>query len=582
MILSALYDRYLRKAAAGDVPEFGFNRERVSAALLLRPGRPPRLLDLREGVKTAPRAMPVPHPGGSRTSGVRAYFLWDKTAYLLGADATAKSDLVARQHAESRRLHQELLAGCDDDGARAVLAFFDMWRPSNVADLGESWPGMSGANLVFQVDGDHGRYIHERPLLRQRWLAHLGAREGAAEAFCLVSGETGPVEKVHLPLKGVDGAQTSGAALVSFNSGAWCSYGRGTDDQSLNAPVSQAVAFGYATALNDLLRRDSGQRLRIADTTIVLWAERPDTSESLMASLFAPPVGRMTADEEPGKADDPSSARRVMRVLERLRDGCPSRDLMQGLDPSVRYFILALAAPGRSRLAVRLWEVCRLGDLLENVGRHYEDLRIEKQWPHDPDFPPLWLLVRECAVGREARNDPPSLGAALTRAALLGGSYPDALPALVVGRIRADHEINTLRAAMLKAWLRRNRRTEVDVSLNEDEPNTAYRLGRLFAALERAQQLALPNVNTGIRERCYGAASAAPRAMFPQLLRMAQHHLAKAEHSGWLDKVIGRVVDDLNTEFPSHLTLEDQGRFALGYYHQRNAFWKKKPEAQVP
>ena len=107
--------------------------------------------------------------------------------------------------------------------------------------------------------------------------------------------------------------------------------------------------------------------------------------------------------------------------------------------------------------------------------------------------------------------------------------------------------------------------------------NTAYRLGRLFASLEKAQEEANARINATIRDRYYGAASSTPVAVFPTLLRLKNHHVAKLENKGRatnFEKLFGEIIDGIKS-FPAHLSLADQGRFALGYYHQRQAFFTK-------
>ena len=250
------------------------------------------------------------------------------------------------------------------------------------------------------------------------------------------------------------------------------------------------------------------------------------------------------------------------------------------LDPDVRFFVLGLS-PNNARLAVRFWNVSTLGQLVERVGRHFRDMDIERQFDADPDYPALSRLVLEMVpvnkrgsgVERDRRKIPPLLAGAMARSILTGSPYPRALFTGILGRIRADRIVNYLRAALLKACLVRNHAKEVPMSLDCERKDPAYRLGRLFALLEKAQKDAT-NPTATIRDRYFGAASATPAAVFPQLLRLGQHHISKAEYGGYTDKLIAEVVDDID-ELPKHLPLEDQGLFTLGYYHQRNALFRK-------
>jgi len=592
-MLAALVQYYRRRAAepGSDVPLYGYSTEKIAIELVLAAdGSLVEAFDIRSDGKKRrdPRLLAVPRIGGPRTSGVRAYFLWDKTSYLLGADPKRRPDQVADHFQASRDLHHRLLDGVDDAGAGALLAFLDHWNPAEAPDRIPSWEELAGQNLVFSLDGEPG-YLHLRPALAKIWAGEVARSQGDAPVGqCLITGETGPIQAIHPILKGVAGAQTSGAAIVSLNQESFRSYG---GDQAISSPVGTFAAFAYTTALNELLRPGSDQRLILGDATTVFWAEKKCATEGLFAHLANPPLEGQKDDQ---RVLDPATTDRVRIALDHLRDGRPPHDALTDYDPDTRFFVLGLAAPALSRLAVRFWLDTTLGQILERIGSHYRALRIEKQHPgktlpSEPDFPPLWLLLRQTALGGEGKNISPALNAALQRAVLTGGPYPDALLAAVLERMRAGHgdsePVSYLRMALVKACLVRGH-PDAEVlekslmTLNPDDPDPAYRLGRLFAALERAQQLALGhNINATIKDRYFGTASAAPRSVFPNLIRLAQHHLSKADNSGWLDKQIGDIADGIAT-FPAHLTLEDQGRFALGYYHQRNALWRKKTDDQ--
>ena len=115
------------------------------------------------------------------------------------------------------------------------------------------------------------------------------------------------------------------------------------------------------------------------------------------------------------------------------------------------------------------------------------------------------------------------------------------------------------------------------MALDVTNTNPGYRLGRLFAVLEKIQEEASPGINATIRDRFYGSASGTPVAAFPHLMKLKNHHLAKLENRGRavnLEKIVGEIMDGLD-DFPTHLSLQDQGRFAVGYYHQRQDFFKK-------
>jgi CRISPR-associated protein Csd1 len=252
----------------------------------------------------------------------------------------------------------------------------------------------------------------------------------------------------------------------------------------------------------------------------------------------------------------------------------------------VKFYILGLA-PNASRLSVRFRHVLEYGKLIDKISQHYIDMLIVKSYPSDPDFISIRMILKEIAPLGDAKRISPLLGGVVMRAILTGRPYPQGLLQSVLLRIRADQTVNYLRAAVIKACLVRNRRyqineREVDITMALDEQNTnvAYRLGRLFAVLEKAQQDANPGLNATIKDRYFGAASATPRSVFPILLRLTQHHIAKAEYGRNMDKRIEEVMSGIDN-FPPHLNLEKQGLFVLGYYHQRKALYTKNESKEV-
>ncbi len=587
MILSALANLYTRlcRDDPDSMPRPGWNRRNVSFALELRPdGGVERLVDLRDtsGKKSSPISILVPDHGEVRTSAAKTqpYFLCDGTAFLLGASA-GMGDKVLEYFVNARALHERLLANCGDPFARAILGHFATWDPAGAPALaardGLDWEKeVSGQNLVFALAGHPGR-AHERPALAEIWTKTFSARSPAPSGQCLVTGETRPVARLHPGIK-LPGTVGNGAPVVSFNADAFTSYGL---DQGLNAPVAEEVVFAYTAALNTLVARDSRRRLQLGDTTIVFWADAPVSALSEEEAMLADLLGITPEAEAPGV--DEAVTQRARHVLSSLIKGAPARDALAGLNPDMRFYVLGIAAPGGSRVSLRFWEVCGFGELAQRVAKHHEALSIEKRHPKDKDFPTLRDCLRAAVPLAKDDNIPGPLAAALAQAVFRGGDYPPALLALVLARMGTEHgpyeSVSTLRAGLVKACLTRPAKDwKPAMSLDPDDTDTAYRLGRLFAALERAQQLALGmNINASIKDRYFAAASSGPRSVFPNLIRLAQHHLSKAEKSGWLDRLIGDIVDAVKT-FPATLTLDEQGRFALGYYHQRNALWAKKPE----
>lgn len=568
MILQALCDYYRRMADAGDpdLPLYGYSTQKISFALVLSPdGRLVGVEDLREVTdkrKKVARLVNVPSYPGQRTVGVVPNFTWDNTGYVLGLDEKGKPERTRRQFEAFVSLHRELADVMPDPALAAVNTFLAGWLPECAPSL-EYWSEMVGTNVVFRLDGER-EFVSQKAVVREIWLARLSRESDSLAGRCLVTGADRPIARLHPPIKGVKDAQTTGASLISFNLAAFESYGK---DQNFNAPVSDASAFAYVAALNHLLRFTGGRRVQIADATTVFWAERDTPVEDFLGFLIS------------SAGEDTATAADLRIFLESVRDGKKPPNVG---DDGVRFFILGLS-PNIKRLFARFWYAGTVGELSVRVGQHIRDFAMIRQFDKDPEFPSIWRILVETVRRGTKEGINPTLSGAMLRAILQGTAYPRTLLSSMIGRLRAGDDVSFIKAAAIKACLVRDRRLrsagrEVPVSLDPNHPSVAYRLGRLFAALEKAQKEAVPGANATIRDRYYGAASATPRTVFPMLLRLAQHHIQKADKI-WHDKLIGEIMDGLS-DFPAHLTLDDQGMFAIGYYHQRQDFYKKRPETK--
>ena len=572
-VLQALDTYYDRMAARGEADQFGFSREKIAFAVVLsEDGEVVDRMDLRDhsGKRPQPSLQSVP-AAVKRTVGIQPNLFWDKTAYALGRTA-GEGRRTASEHEAFRKTHLDLLAGSADAGMVALRRFLEAWSPKQF-DQSPFTPEMLDSNIVFRLDGEQ-KFLHERAAAQ----ALLGARSGgnAAISFCLVTGARLPTSRLHPTIKGVEDAQSSGASLVSFNRDAFTSYGKQQGD---NAPTSELAAFRYGTALNRLLDRGSRNRLPrpIGDTTIVFWADASGVGEEAAARLaedaFAAGLGLGRED-----GDDAEEAAKLHLVLENLAKGRPARNADVEVTPGTRFHILGLS-PNAARLSVRFWLSDNLGAFARRFSDHFDDLQINPApWRTPPAI--QRLLVKTVALQEKFENIPPLLAGELTRAVLGGWRYPRTLITAAITRLRAGDDPNSgWHAAAIRACLARDHRLgfereDVPVALDKDNPNQAYQLGRLFAVLEIAQRMALGKVNASIRDRYYGAASATPASVFPLLLRGAQNHLGKLRKDfkgGWLEREIEAITDHLPPELPRSLRLEAQGRFAIGYYHQRRA-----------
>lgn len=596
MIINALYHCYetLLNDADSGVSRPGYSKAKVGYCLILsQEGQLVDIVDLRvEGRnRQVPRQIEVPEQT-KRTSGVCANFLCDNCSYVLGLSQKNKKDKKERIRDcfnTFRQLQESILHDCDDAGAKALLMFLSQWDIGSATShpiIAKYLDGLiEGTNLVFKLEGSDG-YIHERQAVRDAWDRYRSMQASDIQMQCLVTGRVTRIARLHPSIKGVAGAQTMGASLVSFNLDGFTSYGK---TQNFNAPTGEDVAFGYTTALNYLLNSEK-HRVRIGDTTTVFWAERSTNGreEDLLRALFFPVPegsGSEAQETEVFRRVDPQTIKLLYDVFRLVRVGKPVKEALAGVNTTTNFYVLGLA-PNASRLAVRFWHVDRFGSFVEQIAQHYRDLAVVKRFEGEPDMISVGMLLKETAPLKDTKRISPLLGGLLMRSILVGAPYPMPLYAAMLSRIRSDREVNYVRAAILKACLTRKWRfhsigkeEELTVALNEQNPNSGYLLGRLFALLEKAQEDANPGINTTIRDKYFGAASASPGSVFPVLLRLAQHHIAKAEYGRYTDKRIEGVISSIE-RFPAYLSLEDQGQFVLGYYQQRQALYVKSEKKE--
>ncbi len=587
MILQALHHYYQRKCRDPNpsqrLPGFGLEEKEIPFLLDIdADGRLLSISDTRElqGKKWVGRSFLVPI-GVKRASNIAANLLWDNAEYVLGLpDAKKLEDSRAKgKEAEYRNRLLEMRAAFRarimqlpealqaQAGIRAVLAFLERLELATLAHL-PALAEIEASNpiLSFRLQGQP-ELVCQHPAIAAA--AAPAVTEGTtAQAMCLITGEQAPVERLHTAIKGVWGAQTSGANIVSFNARAFESYGK-TDRQGENAPVSPAAAFAYTTALNHLLRKDSPQRIQVGDASTVFWADEASPFETAFADLFG---------EAPKDAPDQGT-----QAVQALFSAMHSGQFAQP-EGGTRFHVLGLA-PNAARISVRFYHCLPLRDMALRITQHFRDLELVRG-PHDAPYPSLFRLLTAVSLQGKADNIPPNLGGVVVDAILAGPNAP--YPALwlnaAVGRCRAERNVNYLRAAAIKACINRHIRfrqsTEKEFlpMLDPDNQHTAYRLGRLFAVLEKAQEEASPGLNATIRDRYYGAASSTPVTVFTTLLRLKNAHLKKLPpvRAQWFEKLLGEVLAPVQ-DFPRQLPLPDQGRFALGYYHQRHDFFTRKP-----
>lgn len=581
MILEKLVEYYERKAAEPDTalaPE-GFEPKEIPFLVVLdAAGNFTQLRDTRtgDGKKRKGRVFTVPQDVGRSGLLITANLLWDTAEYALGI-TSRDNPRLEQQHADFVRRLDELPDILEIRAIKTFLAIRPAARFKEVPD----WREIFETNPYVSFAILDGRGLPQ-PVFEisevQAALSEPDPKDDVIQGLCLVTGETGEISRLHPAIKGVWGAQTSGAKIVSFNKSAFASFGK---QQGENAPVGKKAAFAYTTALNHLLGKNSQQHFYLGKTSIVFWADKPCTLEDDFNCFF----------NEPEK-DDPDRIKAIERLYQSVRHKGLSVD-----EGNARFFVLGLA-PSDARIAIRFWQHGTVREISERIVQHFDDLEIAHA-PNLPDYLPLWRLLRSIAVRQELKNIPPNLEGDAVRSILCGLPYPATLFAASIRRIRAEQQVTYERAAIIKAYLNRNTRLknknhsenkeEMKVALDTSNTNPGYLLGRLFAILERVQETANPGINATIRDRFYGAASSTPVAVFPNLLKLSSHHLSKIENANkglqiYLERLISEIIDGLNGKeagFPRVMSIEDQGRFAIGYYHQRQALFSPKEKKET-
>jgi CRISPR-associated protein Csd1 len=587
-LLPALVGYYARlhADASRSIPDFGFSREKIHFQVVLAPdGSLVSLDDVRatnDRGKAVPQFLVVPYRG-ERSSNVKPFFCWDNTGYALGRDGKDRSEAATRKFGAFRELHLGMKdqVGEDEDYA-ALCRFLERWDPV-MAERLPNWDEVAGLNVVFKLRGRQ-RFVHQSDPVQQAWRHKVEVEvtgSGGRRGISLISGHEETLARIHEPaISGVvDPGGQADKRIVAFNQPAFTSYGR---DQSYNSPVGVLEAFRYCTALTHLLS-DPTRKVSIGDATAVFWTDREETrdAEDLFAAFFGEQTRARTAAENSRVID------RLRAFLQAARQGRLADELT---DPEAPFYVLGLS-PNASRINVRFWLVATVAQFAERLARHAADLEMVGTAPDEPPWR-IQRLLDETVPPKKGWPDRSKVVANLAgevmRAVLLGLSYPQSLLSAVVRRIRAegfvtrDRTASTYRkdwtaaahrrAAILKAILVRNRKWEVPVALDKDHPEESYQLGRLFAVLEKIQEDAAGReLDSTIKDRYFGAASATPATVFPRLLRLHQHHMDKIASKGLRvnrDKLVGEICGRLRG-FPWHLPLAKQGLFHIAYYHQR-------------
>lgn len=574
MILQTLNDYYTRKRKVDpdSLPPPGMDLVEISFVVVLhRDGSLFDLADMREGEGRSKRGKIVIAPQSCDRTGQNAwetaFLLWDHPRYVFGMptpkdiERRDEETPLKRLASFKARMLKSFPDPTIDDGVNAVFRFVDRADFSMVKQH-KLWLELleTTGNVSFRLTDEPELLVCEYPAVIAAAERELDDDTGYEKRQCLITGDIAPIAVLHpaTPLPSADSKST--AKLVSFQKDSgYDSYGK---EQGANAPVGKRAAFAYTTALNHLLAKGSRQRIQVGDASTVFWAEKPKhQSETLFGAWF---------DET---SDNPDLHIDAVKALL----AAPNSGVGFFEDEGTRFYVLGLA-PNAARIAIRFWYVKTVGELAVNIRRYFDDLEIDKP---SPDFPGLTLTLILKAISRKKSDGgydtPPNMAGDTMRAIINGRPYPVTLLQAAIRRIRAEQEVSYARAAIIKACINRNGGKGVlKVSLDESNTNPAYRLGRLFAVLERVQEEANPGIRATIRNTLWGAASGTPGKIFPRLIELATKHLAKIrrEKPGRavnLEKLIGSIMDALDPGKPflPVFSLNDQGCFAVGYYHQK-------------
>ncbi len=606
MIIQSLARYYdiLAKDPDSGIPTEGYSVTGVHFAVVISPeGKLLNLIPLKESVTRGKKIVEVPQhiqlPARvKRASNILSNYLADNASYVFGLGNPEKKDAdYGKLRFEAfREKNLQLIEGLQTPAALALSRFLQTWTPQMIETspvLQENMEDLQkGGNLVFQLLGNPG-YIHEDPEIAARFTAPDEVDE-ARKRQCLVTGEQAPIARLHTNISGIAGATSTGAALVGFNLRAFESYGLKQGD---NAPVSEAAMFAYTTALNYLTSPANPHRpLRLGETTVVYWAQ---SNSPAYADVFEALLNLEGSEPKQGEESqrDPGAERLLAAIAGKIEKGLPIDNTeikKSALDEQTKFYVLGIS-PNAARLSVRFFEEAAFGQIVARIVQHHEDMRITgRRYPIS-----VWRLLNETVSPKASKREAaPLLGGAVMRSILSGLAYPAALLSSIVLRVKTDqddpnsgfYKVNANRVGAIKACLLRKYRYQakaqileaLNMSLNPETNYKPYVLGRLFAYLEKAQLDAAGGpaaLNTTIKDRYFASACASPATVFPTLLKLSQHHVAKAEYGKSLDRGIGAVLeklDETQRPFPAHFSLDEQGAFILGYYHQRSDFYKPR------
>ncbi len=577
MIISDLCDEYAVLVSKNKAPAYGYDNINIPYGLVIDDDG--ALIDVRllgdfsgkkpKNIISAPARFP-------RSSGIVANFLCDTVTYMLGYDTKGKPERAEQAFRACAELHCRILEEVNEPVASAVRAFFSrdsQWETAQHLMGDEMWESSLTMNFALQYgDGTQAIFVGDFPSVQKAWNVYYDQDKDDTEmklVSSLVSGEQIIPEKIHPKIKGVAGAQSSGASLISFNAPAFCSHGA---EQNENAPMSKREAYEYTTALNALLA-DKDRVQRIGDDTVVSWARCGDAGYSDMFSRW-----------QINGSSEKLSEKAIKDATHALAQGRPYDYEGIHLSPDEQFHVLALS-PNAARLSVRFYLTNTFGEFARNIERHYQDIAIRRPSYDTTVLLPTWRLLNQTIrTQSKAAKVSSEMAGAVMKAILNGTPYPVTLINSVERRINAEHDVSPDKAAIIKAYYLRKTTNEqfkevLQMDINEESDYLPYVLGRMFSIYEQIQLAAIPGVNTTIKDKYFTSASTTPARIFPILGDLAAKHMRKTWQSKGLkiklDKALGELTQKVGDRYPSRLSLEERGAFQLGYYFENQKRFNK-------
>lgn len=596
MILHSLTEYYHRKSkssqGSGIAPQ-GFENKQIPFIIVItKDGEFVSLDDTRGNDKTTKKGNYFLIPLGESRSGKNSYqttnVLWDHYGYLLAhpkevvGNAKMSADQLAAENQKSIKManlqHQVFIDKVDtlyqsmpnDSGISAVKNFLADQDNIDKVKSDSKWTDcqkIKGCNLTFRLQGQPELICQSKAIQShlKNQLETPSETQESLEAICLVTGKQLPIARLHQPISGVNAKPSP---FASINLDAFESYGK---TQGYGFPVSETAMFEYTTALNTLLKNDN--RFRLGDVSVVCWSEKPSQKEQEIPFILN--GGGQTKENPDAYVDS------VQKLFSSFHHGVYDKP-----DGEQIMYVLGLS-PNSARIVVRFWHQSTIAALSTNIAHWFNDIgMIRGHSSPYPKYMPLLRLLCNLVFEGKIENLPPNVVADATRSILEGTSLPITVLQLAIRRNRADQSVTYARASLIKAYLNRKARStasstlkEISVGYDKDRNDIGYVLGALFAVLEKIQEESTESgkINATIRDRYYGSASSTPVTVFATLLKLSQHHLSKIRKRSHgrsinLNKMLSEIIEKTNT-FPSHLNMEQQGLFAIGYYHRRQEFF---------